>query len=1024
MDENIYLGIDLGIGSCGWALTTDTSVIALGSRTFDVPETDKERTPTNQLRRIARGLRRVTARRRQRMNTVRGLLQRHGLLDSADKQALAGTDGIDPWKVRAEGLDRKLSARELAAALGHIAKRRGFKSNSKRDKGANAADESGKMLSAAAKLQEKEQLWRSVGETFWNDPELRLRKRNRNGDYSRTVLRVDLEHEVRLLLRTQRELGNSLVSESLETEFLEAAFFQRPLADSDDKVGECPFEPDEKRAARHAPSFEMFRLLARLTSLRIGGRVLSPQEIAAATNDFGHQQGITYSRLRKLLDLSAVDRFDGIAPDDEGKRDVVARSGKAMPGSAALFKVLGEGGWEALRKAPDTLDRVAAVLTFREDVGRIRAGLADMDLDTPILDVLMKGVEDGAFAAFKGAGHISAKACRAIIPHMAQGKDYSEACKEAGYNHAEQPETNLDSIANPIARKALGEALKQINAVIRAHRKPTHIHVELARDVGKSLEERQEIERGIEKRNREREKLRDQFQDDFKRLAVGDELLRYELWKEQKSFSLYSGDPIPLHHLVSSDNMVQIDHILPWSTSGDDSFINKTLCFTTENQKKKGRTPYEWFQAEGLDWETFTARVEDSKEMKGRKKRNYLLKDASVLEERFKNRNLNDTRYACRLLLNILQKEYEGVTVAARPGPLTDRLRRAWGLQSLKKNAAGQRVEDDRHHALDAVIVALTSKSMLDRLTTLFKEAERQGWPTDWHNTAHLAEMLRDIGALPREISALEPPWPSFRTDVSTALAGVTVSRAERRRARGEAHAATIRQVSERDGQPVVSERKAVEALTEKDLDRIKDADRNHRIAEILREWIAKGKPKDAPPLSPQKYDGEAQRPIRKVRLTTHKKVDVEVRGGAADRGEMARVDVFRKANRKGKWEYYLVPVYPHEVAALAEPPYLAVSRSDDRADMREEHEFLWSLYHHSWIEVIKPDGEVVSGYFSGLNRNTVSISISQHWSKFEVMGSIGVKTLSSFRKFAVDRLGNISEIERETRTWHGKVCT
>lgn len=1016
MTGEVFLGLDLGIGSCGWALVTEQSLVALGTRTFDVPETDKERTPTNQLRRVARGMRRVIRRRRQRMNDIRALLHRHGLLADDNKHTLA--DRLDPWLLRAEGLDRRLSPRELALALGHIAKHRGFKSNSKRDRGANAPDESSKMLAAAAKLQRKEAAWRSVAETFLNDPELQGRRRNRDGLYDRSVLREDLEREVHRLLRTQRALGNTHASETLETDFIETAFFQRPLADSEDKVGFCPLEPAEKRAARPSPSFEMFRLLARLTSLRIDGAPLTAEQIAAATRDFGHQQGITFARLRKLLALPPTARFDGTPPEDEAKRDVVARSGKAMPGSAALFKVLGETGWDSLRKRPDVLDRVAAVLTFREDTARIRAGLEELALDTPILNVLMNGVTDGAFAAFCGAGHISAKACRALLPHLAQGKVYSKACTDAGYSHAEQPETDLNSIANPVARKALGEALKQINAVIRAHRVPDAIHVEMARDVGKSAEERAEIERGIDKRNRQKDKLRQQFHDVFLRKPFGDELLRYELWKEQRGFSLYSGEPIELDMLVSARNQVQIDHILPWSSSGDDSFVNKSLCLTTENQRKAGRTPYEWCQAEGWAWDAFVARVENIKEMKGRKKRNYLLKDASVLDEKFKNRNLNDTRYACTLLLGILKKTYPGITIAARPGPLTDRLRRAWGLQGLKKDAEGKRVEDDRHHALDAVIVALTSESMLQRLTTLFKLAEHQGWPTDWHRTHHLAEALRGIGAIPREVSALEPPWPGFRADVIAALDGVTVSRAERRRARGAGHAATIRQVSERDGEPVVFERKSIEALTEKDLERIKDADRNHRITDALRDWIAAGKPKDAPPVSPQGHV------MRKVRLTTSKKVDVPVRGGAADRGDMARVDVFRKASRKGKWEYYLVPVYPHEVATLAEPPCEYVVASKQPEPLTLEHEFLWSLYPLCWIEVVKPSGEVIEGYFRGMDRSTGAIAISPQHTRAEVNRGIGVKTLAAFRKFAVDRLGNRSEIQRETRTWHGKACT
>jgi CRISPR-associated endonuclease Csn1 len=215
----------------------------------------------------------------------------------------------------------------------------------------------------------------------------------------------------------------------------------------------------------------------------------------------------------------------------------------------------------------------------------------------------------------------------------------------------------------------------------------------------------------------------------------------------------------------------------------------------------------------------------------------------------------------------------------------------------------------------------------------------------------------------------------------------------------------------------VVYERKAVEALTEKDLDRIKDPERNHRVVAILRDWIARGKPKDSPPLSPQ---GPV---LRKVRLITNKKVDVEVRGGAADRGEMARVDVFRKANNKGQWHYFLVPVYPHEVATRAEPPNEYVVAAKPSVPLTGDHEFLWSLYPLSWVEIVKSSGEFIAGYYRGMNRWTASIAISEHHSNAAFTGGIGVKTLTSFRKFAVDRLGNRTEIAQEIRTWHGKAC-
>jgi CRISPR-associated endonuclease Csn1 len=1019
MSGELVFGIDLGIGTCGWAVIRQEGesgeIVQLGTRTFDVPETDKERTPTNQLRRQHRGLRTVLRRRRQRMNLVRGIFHDVGLIDSEGKSELRGA-GLDPWDLRAAGLDRLLQPSELAIALGHIAKHRGFKSNSKRDRGANAADESSKMLKAIGETADRLARWRTVGEMFARDPCYAGRKHNRDGDYSRSVLRDDLGREVSALFAAQRRLGSKVADQDLETRFVEAAFYQRPLRDSDDKVGACPFEADEKRTARHAPSFERFRLLSRLTSLRIRSgleeRALTPPEIAAATADLGAAKGLSFTRLRRLIELPESARFEGITPEDETKRDVVARGGSATPGTYVLRNALEGAGWESLRPRPDKLDRVAEILTFREDLSSIRAAFEALDLDPLVVGALLTAAEKGAFAIFKGAGHVSAKACRSINPHLAEGLVYSAACAAAGYDHAKRPETRLESIANPIARKALTEALKQVRALIHEYGRPEHIHVELARDVGKSIEERREIEEGIEKRNKDKDRLRAYFLEDLGREPAGrEDLLRYELWREQKGKSLYSNDEIPVRLLIASDNSVQVDHILPWSRSGDDSFINKTLCLARENQEKKGRTPYEWFGNDEKRWAAFTARVEGIKGMKGRKKRNYLLKDASILEEKFRSRNLNDTRYATRLLLDVLAREYPADGrrhVLARPGALTDRLRRAWGIHDLKKDETGKRLDDDRHHALDALIVAATSEAALQRLTRAFQESEARG--------GH------------RDFSGFPPPWPGFIEENRRKFAEITVSRAERHRARGKGHDATIRQMEDRDGEPVVYERRAIDRLKLQDLALIKDPERNEAIVAALRTWIEAGKPKDSLPLSPK---GDV---IHKIRLATDKKPAVMVRGGVADRGDMARVDVFRKRSRRNIWEYYLVPIYPHQVFGPEGndgPPNRAIVayKPEDEwplMDVAEGYEFLWSLHQLSWIEVEKADGTFIDGYFRGASRSTGSLSISPHQSNSQkdVLVSIGAKTLKHFQKFVVDRLGRRFKVDREVRTWHGAACT
>jgi CRISPR-associated endonuclease Csn1 len=271
------LGVDGGIASIGWALieTGEQSgaIIAAGVRTFDAPETDKERKPTNALRRLHRGQRRVIRRRRQRMAQIRGLFVRHHLLAAGGRSALK-QPGLDPWNLRASALERALTPVELAVALGHIGRHRGFRSNSKRDRGANAANDSSKMLKAIDATRERLGQWRTIGEMMARDPVYADRKRNRNGDYSRSVLRLDLESEVRAIFAAQRRFGNARAHEELEAEFAELAFTQKPLQDSEHMVQRCPFECDQMRTARRAPGFEMFRLLARLAQLKLiaGGR--------------------------------------------------------------------------------------------------------------------------------------------------------------------------------------------------------------------------------------------------------------------------------------------------------------------------------------------------------------------------------------------------------------------------------------------------------------------------------------------------------------------------------------------------------------------------------------------------------------------------------------------------------------------------------------------------------------------------------------------------------------------------------
>jgi CRISPR-associated endonuclease Csn1 len=1033
------LGLDCGIASIGWAVLEvaedkpEGSIIACGTRMFDSPE---EATPSgpklkSEARRTFRGQRKVIRRRRQRMNAIRQLFKEHGLLETASSESLK-RPGIDPWVLRTKSLEKSLTPEELAVTLGHIARHRGFRSNAKGAAKENASED-GKMKKAMSESREKLSRYRTYGEMLVQDEAFTGRKRNREGDYSRTPLRDDLAAEVRSIFRSQRRLGSTVANETLEEKFAAIAFTQRGLQDSESLVGSCPFETDQKRAAKRGFSFELFRYLSRLANLEIlegkNSRRLTREEISKASNEFGNSKTVTFKTLRKMLTLASTENFATIKPDEE-KRDVVARKGAAAEGTATLKSILGDAPWNSLKKTPEKLDRIADLVSFRSDLTSIRNGLTEIELEPLVLDVLMKAVENGDFDKFTGAGHISAKACRNIIPFLQQGLVYSAACEQAHYDHTVSRERNAFNvgvagkaalreilkreiidrslIGSPVARKALIEAVKQVKAIVEVHGIPDQINIEMARDVGKGIDERREIDRGIEKRNKEKDWLKGQFEGDVGRPHNSlEEMLRYELWRQQNGRCVYSDAAISPAQLVATDNSVQVDHILPWSRFGDDSFNNKSLCTAKANQEKRGRTPFEWFDEDKSeqDWDAYVSRVAALPSLKGYKRRNYTIKGAKKLEEKFRSRNLNDTRWTCRLLGEALRQLYradEGKRrVFMRPGALTNRLRLAWGLQWIKKNEKGERIPDDRHHALDAIITAATTESQLQRLTRAIQKEEAIGSARDF----------RDYG----------PPWEGFREQTIEAVGNVFVSRAERRRARGKAHDATIRSISERDGQTWVHQRKPVTDITIKDLGDIKDADRNAALVESLRKWIEAGKPADDLPRSPK---GDI---ISKVRVKVRNKADVLVRGGAVDRGEMARVDVFRKKTPKGVWQHFLVPIYPHHIATLPSPPTKAVQANTPEADwpeMDDSFQFVWSLNPMNYLEIETNKNDSIAGYYRGLDRATGAVIVSSHHNSGELIKGIGARTLKIFNKYAADRLGKLVLIEQETRTWRGKACT
>lgn len=299
------------------------------------------------------------------------------------------------------------------------------------------------------------------------------------------------------------------------------------------------------------------------------------------------------------------------------------------------------------------------------------------------------------------------------------------------------------------------------------------------------------------------------------------DLQRYRLWLEQRYRSPYTGRFISLTQLFT--RAYEVEHVIPKSLYFDDSLNNKVIC-ETEINKAKGNSlghPFitehggEIFQTEAHG-PVAVLKPEEYEQLvnttfagdKFKRKRANLLSDD--LPEAFAQSQLNNTRYITRVITSALapivreenEKEALPKHLIVCSGKITDQLKRDWGLQDvwnalvfprfdrlnkltdsdafghweikegkrvfqtqmpidLQKGFQKKRI-DHRHHAMDALVVACTTRTMIQYLNN-----EAAG-------NSELRYQLR--AKLKVEKYRLGKPWSTFTQDAKRALQQVVVS--------------------------------------------------------------------------------------------------------------------------------------------------------------------------------------------------------------------------------------------------------
>lgn len=242
--------------------------------------------------------------------------------------------------------------------------------------------------------------------------------------------------------------------------------------------------------------------------------------------------------------------------------------------------------------------------------------------------------------------------------------------------------------------------------------------------MGRSFKERAKIIKRINDNKKEKDKIANKLIE----LGLRKEgevkpfdIERYRLWEEQEGKDLYTGDVIPIEKILSG--IYDVDHIVPFSLILDDTLQNKALVNLGVNRQQKGQqVPLGYLSS--ADKEDYLKRVNTlfKKKKISIKKYKYLtlsnLYGNRDLLSEWKSRNINDTRYITRFLVNYLSANLlfssgKAKNVFGVKGIITSRMRRLW----LNKKTWGdeQKNRDNNlHHAADAIVIANLTPAYLE----------------------------------------------------------------------------------------------------------------------------------------------------------------------------------------------------------------------------------------------------------------------------------------------------------------------
>ncbi|WP_283272207.1 type II CRISPR RNA-guided endonuclease Cas9 [Spiroplasma sp. SV19] len=786
--KKLILGLDLGISSCGWAITAQTFedkwiLEDFGVRLFQTPEHPKDGTTNATMRRMKRSARRLIRRRKTRKKDLILLFEKINFINKQSLEAYmnkhAATNLVEnfkreelynPYFLRSIGVTEKLTQEELVWSLIHVANRRGYKDKFAFEMDGDTKKKETKLDTAIQNATIEPGLTLSqeiITNKKFRDPQNQqaILVRNKGGKENETnfqflFARDDYKKEIDLLLKKQAEFYPSL-TEEIRVLALEIIFRQRDFEDGPGpkKVelrekyklknkqfsknftqleGRCTFLTNLSVGYKSSILFDLFHIISELSKISqfIEGNVELINEILTSfLYNEKNKRGKTL--LKEILGKYIDDKnlINGNAYKNIELKTNYLNLLKDVFGHDVLKEIdifnLENNIYHELGKIIHTN------ITPERKRNAINQWLVkhNINLLEEKLNLLLKPNPSLSTTARTSFTWMQ-KAINGSLEGIPYGKFQAQFIKEQVFELPESyekryqkylngdkkfemfaPIIDPDLWRNPIVFRAINQTRKVIKALFAKYHYIDQINIELTRDMGMAFKDRKHLIDKQENNIKENAKAKEFLMANG--ITVNDSnILKYKLWIQQNKKSMYSGDEISIGDLTKP-NVLQIDHIIPYSKLADDSFNNKVLVFNKENQEKGNRLANEYIKSLGEEvYKKYKNRVNYFLTQKtiSLKKAEYLLcpTDNDEILEGFVSRNLNDTRYITRYVMNWLKIEFAlqkrfGLAipnVIALNGAVTSRFRRMWLRNSPWGLEKKVREITPWHHAVDAIIIS------------------------------------------------------------------------------------------------------------------------------------------------------------------------------------------------------------------------------------------------------------------------------------------------------------------------------